>query len=334
MILLLSDQSDAHYKYVKNILDGMGVETVTMNTTRFPTEESISFSTSTKNRNILLLEIGGVSLEGKDISSVWNRRTPPTVHKVQDPHVREYIDKESQSFFDSLPYLVNAFWINHPEALKSGSMKTHQLRVASESGLSVPDTYIGNSPAQMRDFAYRYDYLAVKSIFMPAVQISSDTENDRLILYTRKVSRSDIINLVERAQNCPVILQPYVEKDFELRVTVVGNSTFACAIHSQKSKKAMEDWRRYDIANTPHSVFELPQEIHQKLITFTKSLGLVFGCVDMIVTPKGEFVFLEINPNGQWLWIERLTDMPIGRELARLIVVGGVDSAVDSQQER
>lgn len=326
MILLLSDETDAHYKYVKNILDEMGVETITMNTTLFPTKESMSFVMSNNNVKRVLLEIGSSSLKGKDIVSVWNRRTPPTIHTIIDNNVRKYVDKESQSFFDSLPYLIDAFWVSHPEALKSGSMKSRQLRVATEIGLIVPDTYIGNSPEQMRIFASHYNNLAVKSIFMPAVQIVNDSGNDRLVLYTRKISRNELMNLVQRAQNCPVILQPYIEKDFELRVTVVGNHTFACAIYSQKSKKTLEDWRRYDVANTPHTVFKLPQEIHVKLVSLVRNLGLVFGCIDMIVTPKGEYVFLEINPNGQWLWIERLTELPIGKELAKLIAAGSVDN--------
>ena len=161
---------------------------------------------------------------------------------------------------------------------------------------------------------------------MPAVETSSGDENDQLLLFTRRVRREELSRITQRAHNCPIILQEYIEKDFELRITIVGNKTFACAIHSQKSKKTSEDWRRYDIDNTPHEIFDLPRDINDKLVSLVKHLGLVFGCIDMIVTPKGEFVFLEINPNGQWLWIERLTGMPIGEELAHMIAAGHLDN--------
>ncbi len=326
MILLLSAPDDAHYKYVKGILDKNGVETCTFNTSRFPTENTMSFEISPTEKGSVILKVDGAELNGSEITSVWNRRTPSTVHNVQAPHLREYIDKESQIFFDSLHYLINAFWISHPEALRRGSMKTHQLMVASKLGLLIPDTCIGNSPKEAREFVSHKNNLVLKSLFMPAVETLAEGENDQLLLYTRRLPKQEVAKVAQRVQNCPVILQEYIEKDFELRITIVGNKTFACAIYSQKSKLACEDWRRYDIENTPHEELELPEDINNKLVNFVKSLGLVFGCVDMIVTPKGEFVFLEINPNGQWLWIERITGMPIGEELARMITLGRVEN--------
>lgn len=130
-------------------------------------------------------------------------------------------------------------------------------------------------------------------------------------------------DLSRQVSNCPVIIQSYIQKEFELRVTVVKDKVFACAIYSQSSERTREDWRRYDIPNTPHKIYKLPKQIEQKCVDIVKKLGLEFGCIDMIVTPGGEFIFLEINPNGQWLWIEHLTGLPIGdaisEELTRKI---------------
>lgn len=324
MILLLSDQSDAHYKYVKQILDRRGAETCTLNTTGFPTKESMTFVISSHQKGEVIFNIGGKEFNVNDITSVWNRRTPPAMHNVQAPHLIEYINRESQIFFDSLPHLINSFWVSHPDALRIGSMKTYQLSIASKLGLKVPDSCIGNSPEQVRKFVSGHDKLVVKSLFMPAVVATDGGENDRLLLFTKRIPKQEVEGLADRVHNCPVIVQEYIEKDFELRITIVGNKVFACAIHSQESSKTMEDWRRYDIDNTPHKEFCLPEDISNKLVSLVKSLGLVFGCIDMIVTRNGEFVFLEINTNGQWLWIERLTGMAIGEELAGMIISGCV----------
>src|SRR3989338_1809067 len=142
---------------------------------------------------------------------------------------------------------------------------------------------------------------------------------DNLILYTKPVTHDQIIKKTRRVVNCPVTVQKYIPKEFELRITVVGNQAFACAIYSQETERTTHDWRKYDLTHTPHKVFNLPDDINQKCLTLVDKLGLKFGCIDMIVTPEGQFVFLEINPNGQWLWIERLTNLPIGDAITDLL---------------
>lgn len=101
----------------------------------------------------------------------------------------------------------------------------------------------------------------------------------------------------------PSIFQPYIEKDFELPIVVVGRHIFACAIHSQQSDRSREDWRRYALENTPYLPYMLPAEIEARILVFMDRLWLVFGSIDMIVTPDGEYIFLEINPGGQFDWI-------------------------------
>ncbi len=79
-----------------------------------------------------------------------------------------------------------------------------------------------------------------------------------------------------------------------------------------------------------HTIFELPAEIRTKLLSLMNRLSLVFGCVDMILTPRGEYVFLEVNPAGQWGWIEQMTGMPITEALVDLLV--SEESVVSSSQ--
>lgn len=102
--------------------------------------------------------------------------------------------------------------------------------------------------------------------------------------------------------SCPVVFQEYIEKQVELRITIVGDRIFAAEIHSQE--------------------FHLPDEISEKLLRLMQELGLVFGCLDLILTPEGEYVFLEINPAGQWGWIEHFTKMPITEALTDMLIRG------------
>ena len=82
----------------------------------------------------------------------------------------------------------------------------------------------------------------------------------------------------------------------------------------------MYDWRRYDFGHVKHEPCELPPEIVKKLLQAMRIWDLQFGAIDMILTPKGDYVFLEVNPSGKWGWIEAITGMPISKAIADLLV--------------
>ncbi|MBU4480422.1 MvdD family ATP-grasp ribosomal peptide maturase, partial [Patescibacteria group bacterium] len=117
----------------------------------------------------------------------------------------------------------------------------------------------------------------------------------------------------------PVMVQSYIPKKIELRVTIVGENIFTCAIHSQNSEKTKYDWRRYDFENVKHEEYQLPVNVRGKILAFMKKCRLNFGAIDMILTPDNEYVFLEVNPSGQFGWIEKLTGMPIAKSIAELL---------------
>jgi glutathione synthase/RimK-type ligase-like ATP-grasp enzyme len=120
------------------------------------------------------------------------------------------------------------------------------------------------------------------------------------------------IACLDSLRACPLTIQDYIEKAYELRVTVVGNRVFACKIDSQQAGGATAvDWRRYNIPKTPHSRYDLPASLREKLFSFHSYFGLTASSFDMVRSREGDFVFLETNPYGQWLWIEDLTGLPI-----------------------
>jgi len=151
-----------------------------------------------------------------------------------------------------------------------------------------------------------------------------DDENDReYVFYTRKVASASLADVPEEAfsQTVSFVLN-YVEKLFELRVTVVSDKCFACKINSQTldDEKGKIDWRQGYDYGLEHEVYDLPSEIEVQCIEYLETLGLNFGCFDFIVTPAGGYVFLECNPNGQWLWIEEATGMKISETIAEALM--------------
>jgi len=103
-------------------------------------------------------------------------------------------------------------------------------------------------------------------------------------------------------------------------VTVVGDRVFSAAIESQATDRTRVDWRRYDHRNTPVTAIELPSDLVRRLQTLVDRLQLSFAAIDLILTPEGEFVFVEVNPNGQYLWIEEATGLPISDAVADHLV--------------
>jgi glutathione synthase/RimK-type ligase-like ATP-grasp enzyme len=120
----------------------------------------------------------------------------------------------------------------------------------------------------------------------------------------------------------PTFFQEYVPKELEIRITVVGDKVFPIAIHSQKNVLTVDDWRRDQKGDLKYSHHELPPNVEDKCRRLLKEFGLQFGAIDMILTPKRDYYFLEINPNGQWAWIEEVSSLPMAATLIDLLTNG------------
>jgi glutathione synthase/RimK-type ligase-like ATP-grasp enzyme len=138
--------------------------------------------------------------------------------------------------------------------------------------------------------------------------------------YTSLVT-SESLKQAHRLTKTAHLFQKYVEKQFELRITVIGKQIFAAEIHSQHSEKARIDFRQ-QYADLHYQVHELPETIKHNILALMRFFRLRFGAIDMIMTPEGDYQFLEINVNGQFAWIEAATDLPLFRTLALLLATG------------
>jgi glutathione synthase/RimK-type ligase-like ATP-grasp enzyme len=120
----------------------------------------------------------------------------------------------------------------------------------------------------------------------------------------------------------PVVFQENMAKRLEMRVTVVGEQVFAAEIRSPEHFRTGTDWRHYQEFGCEgfYAVHSLPADVSQRCVRLCQELGLCYGAIDLILTPTGEYVFLEVNPGGQWGWIEEFTGLPISEAVARLLM--------------
>ncbi|MGH9429268.1 MAG: ATP-grasp ribosomal peptide maturase, partial [Terriglobia bacterium] len=202
-------------------------------------------------------------------------------------------------------------WMNHPAAVWQSEFKPFQLSLAGEVGLSIPRTVVTNDPPTIRQAFVDFGGMVVK----PTKSGHVTYKGQDLEIFTSRVLEKHLDEL-EAARWSPAIYQPVVPKQFDLRVTVVGRKLFSAAIDSQSDPSAVVDWRRTSNTKLPHHAIALPEEVATRIFRLMDSLRLTFGAIDMILTPDGEYVFLEVNPSGQWLWLDDLLSLGISDAIA------------------
>jgi glutathione synthase/RimK-type ligase-like ATP-grasp enzyme len=219
----------------------------------------------------------------------------------------------------------DAFWVNDIEARDRALLKSPQLEAAVACGLPIPETLFSNDPDDIRHFyaAHRRGGVIFKLCFQ--THWYAQESGARHALFTTEL-RDEHLRDDEALSRCPAIYQRKIEKQYELRVTCMGDVCFAARLDSQERAMTSMDWRA-DLARplTPHRV-ELPPRVEERCLMLMRVLGLAFGCIDLIVTPDGEHVFLEVNEMGQFLWVEqREPALPLLRAFATLLVEGRLD---------
>jgi glutathione synthase/RimK-type ligase-like ATP-grasp enzyme len=204
---------------------------------------------------------------------------------------------------DALP----CAWVNPRAADEAAHRKPYQWEIAQQVGLRLPRTLVTNRPEEARAFIERVGVgKAVFKAFVASIEAWRET---------RLVEAADVERL-EQVRYAPVIFQEYVE-GVDLRITAVGDRLFPCEIDARNTSYPMD--MRMVVGESVVSPVELPPGLHDALLALQRRLGLRYGAIDMRRTPDGEYVFLEVNPAGQWLFVERLTGMPIGQAVADLL---------------
>jgi D-alanine-D-alanine ligase-like ATP-grasp enzyme len=114
-----------------------------------------------------------------------------------------------------------------------------------------------------------------------------------------------------------------VPKAFEVRVTMIGDRCFGLRIDSQVDERTRFDWRKHqDPATIPYMAWDIPDSVRKMCAEMLTRLGLVYGAFDFIVVPDGTYTFLEINPHGQWVWVEEFSGQPLAEAFVDLLESG------------
>jgi glutathione synthase/RimK-type ligase-like ATP-grasp enzyme len=329
VVLIITSEFDPHADEGVRRLSEFGAHVIRWHTADFPTKSTASYRLDQLITDGTL-DTGVRQVRLSEIRSVWYRRPQAALLPENlDPHWTGFVNAQAIHMMSGIWNSLSCYWISHPEAIRAAELKIFQLSLAQSLGFVVPHSLITNSSDEALEFCKTHDGTGIvyKPLRVPPVVRTIDrqpysTEDHAIpLIYTTPLS-SDHISHFDSLRMAPGLFQEYVPKAFELRITVVAGHIFTAAIYSQQHERTVHDWRRYpdDISELPHAPYELPRSLDDRVRLLIQTLGLNFGAIDMIVRPDGEYVFLEINPNGQFLWIEDLTGLPIMDTLVRALI--------------
>jgi glutathione synthase/RimK-type ligase-like ATP-grasp enzyme len=250
-----------------------------------------------------LVLLGGRELR---VDAVWLWRLwPPRLDARLSAAHREAAHRECGAALTGLLGLIDAPWIDALARVRAADDKARQLRLARALGLAIPPTLITADPEAVRRFFAAHDGRIVAKLQTALAHTMGGGG-----LPTRLLRREDL-DALDGLRHCPMIFQQYVPKAMELRIAWADGRAFVGALDGARCGV---DWRYESTASW--QPYALPGPVYDRLTTLMTRLELRQGAIDMIVTPAGDHVFLEVNPTGEWGMLQRELGLPIGEALA------------------
>ncbi|WP_063043282.1 hypothetical protein [Nocardia pseudovaccinii] len=309
-VLIVSESDDLHGTAMAATLrEHHGLSPIHLDLRDFP-RESGSFRLDRHGTTRSLSHVIGLD----DVRSVWWRRPHPAqvpagVRASDDA----YRQAECDGFIQGLLWSIPAYWVNDPGADRTASRKIVQLETARRAGFVIPETLITNDPDEARSF--------VESRSGSVVYKRTGTGRAEFA-ETRLITRVDFGRLAG-IRSAPTTFQDYVEARCDLRVVWMDGVEWAVRIDSQSGVGRVDSRLDTTVDFVPE---HLPASVSKSLATLMGALGLSFGVLDLRLGLDGEYYFLEVNPQGQFAYLEIKTGLPMFRSLANLLVNG--DGAV------
>jgi glutathione synthase/RimK-type ligase-like ATP-grasp enzyme len=314
-VLVITNKNDVTSDFVIKRLKDRKIDFYRFNTEEISKSCFISLDFQ-QNRFLLKDIILQKEYDLKKFTSVYFRRPEIPTFGSENLSIGEYsfIKNEFLYTFEGIyKILKDAYWISPAYAIREAENKIYQLELAQSIGLKIPNSIITNFFYDAIDF---YDRNNASCIIKPIKSGLVEDENKSKVVFTNHLKNRP--NSKEQIEFAPNYFQSLIIKKYDVRVIVVGEIFFATLIHSQNNTETQIDWRRGENI-LQHTKIELPDDIKGKCIELLKVLNLRFGAIDFIFDVNEDLVFLEINPNGQWAWIEKQTGYEISNEIVNLL---------------
>lgn len=324
-LLIKTYYGDTHAHAVAWALRRKGHKCVLWHVTDFPSHASISFSCDGQSESRLKIENeDGDIVDIADFDLVWNRRggQPSLIKNLAKGDV-PYAIKECKAFLEGFISVAatKTRWINDPRGIHDNRMKLVQLEAAKRSGFKIPRTLVSTNAEEVRQFLQSLNGRAIFKPFNPHAW-GKEGQSD-YVSYASLITLDDLAD-PDAVRAAPGIYQEYIEKSYELRILKLGKSYLSAGIRPNGVNKDLVDWR--GTGGYSVSPETLPEHLTQCLDKIASDLNFQTGSADIIVSKNNEFVFLEINESGQFLFLEQLCPaLPILDAFSEFLVSGEED---------
>lgn len=315
-VLLISNKEDITTDCVVNSLHKRSVPFYRLNTEEIGTYVFLNLDIS-KGRYTLYDAHLNKEFDLKGFKSVYYRR--PEIPKFDSTQLNDteqkFLSRECWKTIEGLCKLLStAFWISPLSAIREAENKIWQLKVAKEIGFCIPDSTITNTPSRYNIFMDRNNHdCVVKALSSAKLGKESDE-----VAFTHKLEQSYDEQTIKL---CPSYLQQYIHRDYDVRVIVIGTEVYAFSIRLADGNTDFIDWRAEE-APLKYEHVVIPEDVSRMCQCLVKKMNLSFGAIDLIKGIDGNYYFLEINPNGQWAWLEAETGVRLSDKIVDLLKHG------------
>lgn len=250
-------------------------------------------------------------ISSKEIKGIIYRRPVNPIINLENENndLKNELSLEARTMYESIINSINTKWMSNPFSIRKAENKLLQLKIAKEIGFKIPDSIITNNYEDLLKFINRKQCeYCIKPLFMGVFEM----ENNKYIPYNNLINKDDDLSLIK---NFPALIQEYIEKKYEIRVIIVSNKIFAIKINSQIKQETKIDWRINNCMSVDYNLIVLPESIQNLCLTILNRFNLNFSSMDLIVDINDNYYFLDLNPNGQWAWIDQILKLNISKTI-------------------
>ncbi|CAA7195808.1 MvdC/MvdD family ATP grasp protein [Chryseobacterium potabilaquae] len=268
------------------------------------------YKISINENSFELTDDQGNSVHSDDIQGIWHRKaweiTIP--EELDDEYKKIFLNEYRNLRYNILTILEHVPWINaYENERKIDGNKMLQLKIAKKNNLSIPETIFSNEEEKIKTFFNEYGKGKVIAKLHGVMAKTMNGEN----LFSTTIIDESTLEHISDIIYCPMIFQPYIHKEYELRIVYVDGEFFTGRINNKENA----DWR---IAQGDYfwEEYELPENVKVSLDAMMKEMGLYMGAIDMIKGEDGNYYFLEVNPQGEWGMLQKDLNFPIAESIA------------------
>ncbi|PCH69507.1 MAG: MvdC family ATP-grasp ribosomal peptide maturase [Bacteroidetes bacterium] len=319
MILLITHSEDFYnIDLVKGALTKLGYDSMRINSDDFPMKWSLSESLGL-NGKVITIFIADQKISLSDVQGVWLRKYwSPKISDEIDEQYKDGCFRESKAVMDILiNQLQNVPMIDPIERIINGENKFLQLELAQKHDIDIPNTLITNNPEELKEF---YNNSSTELVAKMLTPLTVSMDGSSAFVFTSKLTE-EMLNDADLLRDCPMVFQELIEKEYELRVIYVSGNFYLGKIDASKTAAGKVDWRQSKPGEVQWENGELPGELKDKICNLMNDLGLVYGALDIIKAKDGRYVFLEVNPCGEWGMLQKELDLPIAEAIAKALVM-------------